>query len=227
MALQLICGYTQSGKTTLCSAPVVIDPIREGEIPDLGGRYHQIIYCSPDRNSSDTPNLDGVVERPFAAALKEESHERLGLKIPRELWDVVKDKIQVRDPVTGQYNTIRHYYLEYGSADSPELRRDPDHWTRKAFEDFDGNGNWIASDWRKIGELENTKALAVSKGVPFTTWRVYRSSVPIPGPDSRLEHDLDRITTDLLCVQSPEEFVRACELFPQYREYVPKWITYR
>lgn len=226
MSLQLIAGYTLSGKSTMSRADLVALPYAQHHrlLASEATGYRQLIYARPGGAHFDAaPVLSGLLERPLAASLKEMTHERLGLQIPIELWDTVKDAVLVRDPDDGgTLHTIRHYYLKYGAE---ACAGDPAVWVRKTLAAFDGTSHWSLPDWRKPLEYAFIRDRAAQLGVRLTTYRIFRSAVPVPGPNSPLEHDLDDTETDMLCVQSTEDFVRACEIFPQYKQHVPAWIA--
>lgn len=55
----------------------------------------------------------------------------------------------------------------------------------------------------------------------ITSIRVFNSEIPIPPKEINSEHNLDYFLTDFLLLRKEEDFIRAVELFPQYKNYVP------
>ncbi len=229
MAIHLVCGYRGVGKDTFCAEPLrFFCRHEEGEAPDEPETYHQYIFGSPGVRLPRLPEgcrpRSGLRARrtSLAQTLKQLTHQKLGLSIPENMWDSVKDKISVT--FEGKTQTLRGWYIQFGE----ELcAQDPFHFVKCTLNPVPVDDEVLVSDWRKISELSYAKSHAEEKKMAFFTWRIYRSCVPLPPADALLEFDLDSVRTDFLCVQSREEFERACARFPQYKGYVLKALAIR
>ncbi len=227
MSIQLMTGYRRHGKDTVqkASHTHILVPLTH----PVYSKLSWVGYMQPGEGVS--PPVYADLERvAFADALKRFTHVKLGLDpVDAQHYDDVKDTMVVQAPDTGLETTLRGHYIEYGRQ---EREKDADVWCKAAchqlitaIQDKDAAEQCHVqiTDWRFPNELRYTIEAAKHLGLPLSTWRVFRASVPIPDADEPSEHSLDSCPTDVLLLTSAEEFHLACERFPQYRHYVPSF----
>jgi len=193
--ITLIAGYRRTGKDTLVK-------MFNGETP-----FNWIVYKHPGNDKRFV--MKKVKRIGFADKLRVELDTILGTDESID-YDTYKEII-IKDGKTYR-DCLR---------DHAKIKRDQDinYWVRRATEwDKVYSDDRIAvTDWRYINELEY---ISNFKNLEITTIRLYRSEISIPSNDITSEHQLDNILTDFLLVTSSEEFKKACELFPQYKEFI-------
>lgn len=205
-AIILVCGYRRTGKDQL------YDILARQSMPE---RFKWRVYKHPSCINETFDLSRTHVRIAFADVLKREASEQY--KIPAVVSDAEKDIKQFNHYQTGEMVSARDIYIEWGSI---RRAQDPNYWCKVALNPIRDLQDITAviTDWRFRNEARYT--LNTFKRV--TTVRVYRSDVPEPPADIESEHDLDAYKTDFLLIRDdkPDEFAKAVEHFPQYREHV-------
>jgi hypothetical protein len=225
MSISLICGYLQHGKSTFSKKRLQFHPTTDlAKIENIAGGYYQLVFTKKgDVTRESFPESvltkGRVSTKDFAMGhvLKVETHKELGLEIPEELWESLKDTMKVRDLETGEYHSLRYYYIEYAKEVCESNPTYFANYIAKQIPSLKEGIDYSVSDWRKNIECK----LFVEKFGQdhVTTIRVFRSGVPIPAKDFPLEHELDLEQTDQLLLQSMEDLKEAVKLWPQYADY--------
>ena len=217
------CGFRGVGKDTfykkMTSGLNLIPYDPKSEIKS----YKWIIYTSPDM-IEPTFNKD-IIRIGTGDAIKVETHKYL--KLSKGDYEKVKDSLVVIDPITREMKVLRQHYIDY--ADS-KRNNDPHHWTKIASasitKDLDADTikrvRYYNSDWRYFPEYEYYSNLFNS---PLTI-RFFRKDVPIPDRNVVSEWSLSTVTTHLLLVPTIDDFSEGVTLFPQYGNYIPRWIIH-
>jgi len=195
----LVCGYRRTGKDTLVK-------MFNKEL-----EFNWLVYS----DTSYKLECENVIRVGFADKLREEVNQILNLSDNFD-YDTFKETIVQN----GQ--TYRDILIQHGG-----LRRsqDIDYWVKQIIPRIQNTKeNIMITDWRFRNELicleRNLEELNQNKYTVLKTIRVFRSEVPIPPYEVDSEHNLDKTLTDFLLVTSEEEFTKACELFPQYINFV-------
>lgn len=196
----LVCGYRRTGKDTLVK-------MFNEELP-----FNWIIY----RNSDSEKYLDvkPVKRVGFADKLRQEVNQILNLTDNFD-YETFKETI-VRKFTSGEFTgddgkTYRDFLIEHGGF---RRSQDVNYWVKQVLPMVTEES--MITDWRFVNEL-----LYLQSNLDLIkTIRLFRSEVPIPSMNIDSEHNLDNTTTDFLLVTNEEEFVKACEVFPQYKNFV-------
>lgn len=209
MKTVLLCGYRWSGKDTIFN--VLADK-------SMSGRFVWRIYKHPSRLDQtlecDDSNSTQYHRIAFADTLKQEAGIEYG--IPRMIPDSEKDIKQFKHYKTGKSVSARDIYCEWGAI---KRCQDPDYWCKMAFKSvpIDNDICCIVTDWR----FRNEEQFVTRSLTNVVTARVYRSEVTEPDINISSEHDLDDYQTSLLLAPDDQDFDRAVNRFPQYRDYIP------
>jgi hypothetical protein len=141
----------------------------------------------------------------FADALKNVTHNYLGIECPTHAFEKVKDSclfVDPKDPT--QLRTMRGWYIHLATQKRME---DPLFWANYVYNiPVPEHHARIITDWRMKNEYKQG----------YLTLRLFRSDVPNPSFPS--EHELDSWLTDFLLVpwQDTETVLKQ---FPQYHSY--------
>lgn len=205
-----ICGYRRTGKDKFYD-------IISGNCDN--NRFKWRIYRDPDENRSFVESGKiKYVKKSFASELKNEASSVYN--IPAKISDNDKDLKQFKHYKTGQLVSARDIYIEWGKY---RRSQDINYWCEKVLvsiisENIDDTLRYIITDWRFLNE-DNYIA---NKYHDRMTIRLFRSDVPIPDKNEESEHQLDNYKTDFLLIRDDlnDEFGKAIEIFPQYKEYI-------
>lgn len=193
--IQLIGGYRRTGKDTL--------------VRMLNGEesFNWLVYKNSDNKNKFQINRCKRIG--FSDKLRQEVDDFLNISSNVSDYDTFKETI-IKDS-----KTYRDFLIEHAAY---RRNQDINYWIKVATDWNNVKENEIISitDWRYPNEVNYLKSL----GLNVITIRVFRSNVPIPSKDVTSEHQLDDILSDYLLVLSPEEFEKACKIFPQYSNYV-------
>lgn len=201
--IRLVCGYKRTGKDTL------VKMFNQEE------DFNWVVYHNPETKSHF--KIEPVKRVGFADKLREEVN--LILDISEEIdYDTFKETV-VRDNKTYRDFLIEHAAYRRG--------QNIDYWVERAAKWNKLNNNInenteehiMITDWRYPNESEYLR----KSGLDVITIRVFRSEVPVPPDNIISEHQLDNMDTDFLLVpraNTEDEFGKACELFPQYQNFV-------
>lgn len=203
----LLCGYRKTGKDTFYQKLAV------------GNEYSYSFYVHPSTRIEHIDNTKQQYHRvSFAESLKQEASQHYG--IPANIPDADKDIKQYTHPETQSLVSARDLFIQWGAKRRQE---DIDYWTKLAFAKARPAAQYIVTDWRFISESDYT----YSNFNRVTTARIYRRQVPIPDLNEKSEHNLDTTLTDVLILSNPgyeeTEFMEACKIFPQYKDYILGW----
>ena len=189
----VVCGYKRTGKDTL------VKMFNE----DIN--FNWIIYSSDNHKLK----INNVIRIGLADELRLEVGKIYNISESID-YDTFKETM-IRDG-----KTYRDILIEHGA-----FRREQNinYWVDKCLNKLKmNNGSIMITDWRYLNELEYM--LKNLKNI--ITIRLYRSNVPYPPDNVISEHQLDDVKTDFLLVpkiNTEEEFKKACDLFPQYKNY--------
>jgi len=216
----LTCAYTRTGKDHL-GKNVQHNTVENDWM--IYGKTKDATFRVPD----------SVVLISYASSLKKMClQERLHLSLSWQELEPVKDTLHVANPDDiSDVRILRQWYIDFG-AEKREINKD--YWCIKAFEaHHGGTKNLMVTDFRFYNEYEYTRrafcedffgdltpTLPSSATHDLQTIRLYRSCVKVPDANIASEHNLDKFQTGFLGVTSVEEFFKARELFPQYKDYV-------
>ncbi len=196
--IRLLCGYKRTGKDTL-------DKMFTGK-----ENFRWIVYNNPES------------EKCFVI----ENVDRIG--IADKLREEVNTILNIADSI--DYNTFKNTVIQEGKTyrdiliDHAAYRRGQnlDYWVARAsdWDSLNKDDRIMITDWRYPNELSYLQSYS---NLEVVTIRLFRSVVSIPPNDVISEHHLDNIITDFLLVpieNHEAEFHLACNLFPQYQNYV-------
>jgi len=186
----LVCGYRRTGKDTLVK-------MFNGELP-----FNWIIYRDPD--SEKCLDVKPVRRIGFADKLRQEVNQLLNLT---DNFDYETFK----ETIVSDGKTYRDFLIDHGGF---RRSQDVNYWVKQVLPMVTDES--MITDWRFVNELLYLQTNLVT----ITTIRLFRSEVPIPPMNIDSEHNLDNTVTDFLLVTDEQEFVKACEIFPQYKNFI-------
>ena len=200
--MRIICGYRLTGKDTLYNQLNCF-----GDVP-----FNWLIYY---KDIDKLKKLMGVGPRlAFADRLKQDVQGQL--KEAGIVFNYEAEKDTRTFLYRGQPITYRQMCIDHGLA---MRNKDKDYWCRIVTEQVNSS-NAIITDFRFPNEYTFVQQYANDNKLPLLSIRVFRKEVPIPPVNEPSEHSLDSFQTDLLLVRDKADFIKACELFPQYRDYI-------
>ena len=190
-----VCGYKRTGKDILYSILSGSDKFRDCKW-DIYSRAGVDVSIFLDRSKSD------FIRVAIADPLKQYVREIYDL--PAEMFnDDNKDK-----KIEGKDYSPRDLLIRH-SKDRQ--------WHVEALQGMVRSASsCIVTDWRFQHEY---KYITENISDHVCTVRVFRKDVPVPAEDVISEHDLDKISTDVLLLPEGEGTEKCFELFPQYREF--------
>lgn len=188
--ITLVCGYRRTGKDTLYS------------MVNEGVKFNWIVYS----NKFSEINMKKCVKISFSDTLRNEVEKLYKISKPHD-YDNVKDL-----PICNG-RSYRDILIEHAAL---RLDQNKYYWVENAHDWNNNNINVMVCDFRYKHEYEYIE----KSGNDIMTIRLFRSEVEIPGKDVTSEHGLDDFLTDYLFVTSEEEFEKAVEIFPQYKNFV-------
>lgn len=187
----MICGYRKTGKDTL------VKMFNDQE------EFKWLIYHSP---LIDDLKIDKVKRIGLADALRKEVNTIYNISDGIN-YDTFKETKMENG------KTYRDILIEHGTF---RRSQDINYWVRQVINlIYETDGNIMITDWRFVNELNY-----LVKWFDIITIRLFRSEVPIPSYEVESEHNLDNVLTNYLLVTSEEEFKKACEIFPQYNNFI-------
>jgi len=194
--IRLVCGYKRTGKDTL--------------VKMFNGTedFKWIVYKHP--TNTNHFHIEPTERVGFADKLRTEVDVMLKLDTQSVDYDTYKEVV-VKDG-----KTYRDFLIDHAAVRRAE---NIDYWVSRAknWDELYSDNKIMITDWRYPNELTYLKQF---DNLNVVTIRLFRSDVPIPPDDMISEHQLDKISTDYLLVNSDLEFENACKIFPQYKDYV-------
>ncbi len=241
MKYHLISGYKHSGKDTFykkLSTPNVIkkhkeafDPLNPNQAALYSSESDEkipyfYILAKPGCIDSDFQFYQKMppVRMAMADMVKEEIHDYFKINFSsNECAELAKDGLQFYDEESGNYRSLRSYYIEHAM----KMRKiNPDHWCVKAYTsnliNSDDEVTDIAiTDWRFVNERNYFDHVGHT-----LTYRIFRQEADDENFFDESEHDLDKEISDFLVVGSIEDIVAAKKKFPQYYDYQIEFVVY-
>lgn len=210
--LHLVCGYAGTGKDTFYKVLQSGGQWRSSQEIEAYSPHHYNFSIFGD-SKGPSPFVHPILERrAFADALKQESFAALNLPGTLDQYEHQKNTYMVT--VEGAQKTLRQYWIDYGGW---RRGQDINYWAKQIVDPLleSPHRDVVVTDFRFLSEYK----YCVAKNVPVTTYRVFRSQVPIAPPSVESEHQLDNFLTDYLLLNHVDDFENALKNFPQYSHF--------
>jgi hypothetical protein len=207
----LLTGYRRTGKDTFGN-----------DLLANSFRYNWDVYGTSadhwsDKITTDTAEYICISFKEahkvaFADAIRKIVSDAFGLG-PNYDFDANKDATTINGRL------VRQHLIDVGT-DGRHI--DPEYWAKLAFVPFfsetdDKRKMVVCTDWRFRSEMT---ALVDGAHAPITTIRLFRNDVPVPDWLIQSEHDLDTMSTHILCVpHDGVSYTEACIRWPVYKSY--------